>query len=166
MSWPVSLSYVIAALQRIDPHIGASTLPLLQASPLPISSVLTTLLNDIAKHSNTIMLVLDDYHAVDSQPVDEALTFLLDNLPPQLHLVITSREDPNLPLARPAGARIAHGAAGGRFALYGGGNGRFPAASHEAEPDRGPNRCPGSPHRRLDCRAANGGALHAKPGQQ
>ena len=46
------------------------------------------------------MLVLDDYHAVDSQPVDEALTFLLDNLPPQLHLVITSREDPNLPLAR------------------------------------------------------------------
>ena len=46
------------------------------------------------------MLVLDDYHAVDSRPIDEAMTFLLDNLPPQLHLVITSREDPNLPLAR------------------------------------------------------------------
>ncbi len=94
------LAYVIAALQRIDPHIGESALPLLQASPLPLSSVLTTLLNDIAKQPDALMLVLDDYHAVDSRPIDEALTFLLDNLPPQLHLVITSREDPNLPLAR------------------------------------------------------------------
>ena len=94
------LSYFIAALQRVDPHIGASALPLLQASPLPVSSVLTTLLNDIAQRPETLMLVLDDYHAVDSRPIDEAMTFLLDNLPPQLHLVITSREDPNLPLAR------------------------------------------------------------------
>ncbi len=94
------LAYVIAALQRVDPQIGKSALPLLQASPLPVSSVLTTLLNDIARQPESLMLVLDDYHAVDSQPIDEALTFLLDNLPPQLHLVITSREDPNLPLAR------------------------------------------------------------------
>jgi len=94
------LTYVIAALQCIDPHIGESALPLLQASPLPLSSVLTTLLNDIAKQPDALMLVLDDYHAVDSRLIDEALTFLLDNLPPQLHLVITSREDPNLPLAR------------------------------------------------------------------
>ena len=94
------LAYVIAALQRIDPQIGASALPLLQASPLPVSNVLTTLLNDIAQQPESLMLVLDDYHAVDSQAIDEALTFLLDNLPPQLHLVITSREDPNLPLAR------------------------------------------------------------------
>lgn len=94
------LSYVIAALQRVDPHIGKSALPLLQASPLPLSSVLTTLLNDIARQPDLLILVLDDYHAVDSRPIDEALTFLLDNLPPQLHLVITSREDPNLPLAR------------------------------------------------------------------
>ncbi|MCB0027195.1 MAG: hypothetical protein KDE28_04765, partial [Anaerolineales bacterium] len=48
----------------------------------------------------SLILVLDDYHAVDSRPIDEALTFLLDNLPPQLHVAITSREDPNLPLAR------------------------------------------------------------------
>ena len=94
------LSYVIAALQRIDPQIGAAALPLLQASPLPVSNILTALLNDIAQQPDALMLVLDDYHAVDSQPVDEALTFLLDKLPPQLHLAITSREDPNLPLAR------------------------------------------------------------------
>jgi LuxR family maltose regulon positive regulatory protein len=94
------LSYVIATLQRIDPHIGASALPLLQASPLPLSNVLTALLNDVATQSEQILLVLDDYHAIDSPPIDDALTFILDNLPPQLHLVITSREDPNLPLAR------------------------------------------------------------------
>ena len=46
------------------------------------------------------MLVLDDYHAIDSKPVDETLTFLLEHLPPQMHLVITTREDPHLPLAR------------------------------------------------------------------
>jgi len=73
---------------------------MLQASPLPIPTVLTSLLNDIAAQPNPLLLVLDDYHVVDARPVDEALAFLLENAPPQLHLVITSREDPNLPLAR------------------------------------------------------------------
>ncbi len=94
------LSYVIAALQRIDPHIGESALPLLQASPLPLPTLLTTLLNDIAAQPDPLVLVLDDYHVVDAHPVDEALAFLLEHAPPQLHLVITTREDPNLPLAR------------------------------------------------------------------
>ena len=94
------LSYVIAALQRIDPHIGEAALPMLQASPLPIPALLTTLLNDIAAQADQLMLVLDDYHVVDAHPVDEALAFLLDHSPPQLHLVLTTREDPNLPLAR------------------------------------------------------------------
>ena len=49
---------------------------------------------------DTLILVLDDYHVIDSQPVDQALTFLVEHLPPQLHLVIASREDPSLPLAR------------------------------------------------------------------
>jgi LuxR family maltose regulon positive regulatory protein len=94
------LSYVIAALQCIDPHIGESALPMLQASPLPISTVLTSLLNDVAAQPDPLLLVLDDYHVVDAQPIDEAMAFLLDHLPPQLHLVITTRQDPNLPLAR------------------------------------------------------------------
>ncbi|MCB0008685.1 MAG: AAA family ATPase, partial [Anaerolineales bacterium] len=64
------LAYVIAALQRIDPQIGKPALPLLQASPLPVANVLTTLLNDIAQRPDALMLVLDDYHAVDSQPID------------------------------------------------------------------------------------------------
>jgi LuxR family maltose regulon positive regulatory protein len=56
------LSYIIAALQRVHPQIGKSALPLLQASPLPLSRVLTILLNDIAKQPASLMLVLDDYH--------------------------------------------------------------------------------------------------------
>ncbi|MCB0016776.1 MAG: hypothetical protein KDE09_03240, partial [Anaerolineales bacterium] len=74
------LTYLIAALQQIEPHLGAAALPLLQASPLPVASVLTSLVNDIAGLPISLILVLDDYHAVDSRPIDEALTFLLDNL--------------------------------------------------------------------------------------
>src|SRR4029079_11078975 len=63
-------------------------------------SMLTTLLNEITTISGTFALVLDDYHAIDATPVDQALAFLLDHLPPHMHLVITTREDPQLPLAR------------------------------------------------------------------
>ena len=94
------LSYIIAALQRVDPHIGVSARSMLQASPLPIPALLTALLNDITAQPDRLVLVLDDYHVVDAPQIDEALAFLLDHLPPQLHLVITTREDPNLPLAR------------------------------------------------------------------
>ena len=68
--------------------------------PPPTESILTTLLNEITAIPDNFILVLDDYHVIDSEPVDHALTFLLDHLPPQMHLVITTREDPSLPLAR------------------------------------------------------------------
>jgi len=58
------------------------------------------LLNEIAGLPDGLVLVLDDYHVIESQPVDNALTFLLDHLPPQMHLVIASRSDPSLPLSR------------------------------------------------------------------
>jgi LuxR family transcriptional regulator, maltose regulon positive regulatory protein len=67
--------------------------------PPPIESVLTVLLNEITTIPDHFVLVLDDYHVIDSKPVDEALTFLLEHLPPQMHLVIATREDPHLPLA-------------------------------------------------------------------
>ena len=63
-------------------------------------ATLTALLNDIVTVPDTFILVLDDYHVVDAKPVDDALTFLLEHLPPQMHLVITTREDPRLSLAR------------------------------------------------------------------
>ena len=68
--------------------------------PPPIESILTTLLNEITTIPDNFILVLDDYHVIDAKPVDDALTFLLEHLPPQMHLVIATREDPHLPLAR------------------------------------------------------------------
>jgi LuxR family maltose regulon positive regulatory protein len=95
------LTYLVAALQTIEPDIGAGVLGVLQSPQLPpIESILIALLNEIATIQDHFALILDDYHAIDSQPVDEALTFLLAHLPPQMHLVIASREDPRLPLSR------------------------------------------------------------------
>jgi LuxR family transcriptional regulator, maltose regulon positive regulatory protein len=95
------LAYVIAAVQRAAPEVGAGLHAAL-TSPQPPSaeSILTVLINDLASGSHEILLVLDDYHLIDATPVDHALTFLIDHLPPQMHLVITTREDPQLPLAR------------------------------------------------------------------
>lgn len=95
------LTYFTAALRTIAANIGEGVLPVLQSPQLPSTkSILTVLLNDIAAISEPFVFVLDDYHAVDARPVDEALAFLIEHLPPQMHLVITTREDPNFPLAR------------------------------------------------------------------
>ena len=95
------LTYIVAALQTIAANIGAGVLRALQSpQPPPIESILTALLNEITTIPDHFILVLDDYHVIDSKPVDEALAFLLEHLPPQMHLVIATREDPHLPLAR------------------------------------------------------------------
>lgn len=95
------LTYFVAALQMAVPTIGVGVLAALQLpqSPPP-DAILTALLNEITAVPDNFILVLDDYHVLDVPAIDEALTFLLDHLPPQMHLVITTREDPNLPLAR------------------------------------------------------------------
>ncbi|MBP7686265.1 MAG: AAA family ATPase [Thermoflexales bacterium] len=94
------LTYLVAAVQTIAPHIGAATLSVLQSSQPPSTDVLlTALLNDLTTVGD-VVLVLDDYHVIDSQPIDAALIFLVEHLPPQLRLVIATREDPPLPLAR------------------------------------------------------------------
>ncbi len=95
------LLYLIAALQTIAPSLGKELLsPLQSPHPPPTEALLTILLNDISALSNPIHLVLDDYHTLESPPIDQAMAFLLKHLPPQLHLVIATREDPPLPLAR------------------------------------------------------------------
>ena len=94
-------TYVIAALQTVAPGVGESALTLLQApQPPPIETVLTALLNDLGASTGDIVLVLDDYHVIDARDVQDAMAFLLDHLPPRLHVVIASRTDPALPLAR------------------------------------------------------------------
>jgi LuxR family transcriptional regulator, maltose regulon positive regulatory protein len=95
------LTYFVAALQTIAPNIGEGVLTVLQSpQPPPTEAILTALLNEIATFPDDFLLVLDDYHLIDARPIDNALTFLLEHLPPQMQLVITTREDPNLPLAR------------------------------------------------------------------
>jgi LuxR family maltose regulon positive regulatory protein len=97
------LAYLVAALQTIAANIGKGVLAILHASqpqPLPIESILIALLNEITTVADNFVLVMDDYHVIDSKPVDNVLAFLLEHLPPQMHLVITTREDPHLPLAR------------------------------------------------------------------
>jgi LuxR family maltose regulon positive regulatory protein len=95
------ISYLVKALQTIQAEIGEGLLAVLRSpQPLQIETILTTLLNEISTIPANFVLVLDDYHAIDSQPVDLALAFLIEHQPPQMHLVIATREDPALPLAR------------------------------------------------------------------
>jgi len=95
------LSYFIAALQTVWDEIGKGSLIALQSpGDANIEVVLTTLLNEIAEFPENLILVLDDYHVIESQPIDQAVTFILEHLPTQLHLVIASRIDPTLQLSR------------------------------------------------------------------
>jgi LuxR family maltose regulon positive regulatory protein len=95
------LAYFVAALQKLDEKIGDGVLTALQSpQPPPAEALLTGLLNELAAIPDPFLLVLDDYHLIDSTTVDQFLTFLVEHLPLQMHLVIASREDPQLPLAR------------------------------------------------------------------
>ncbi|HSL46459.1 MAG TPA: hypothetical protein VK897_23700, partial [Anaerolineales bacterium] len=95
------LIYFIRALQRISPNLGAGLSDVLGSSQSSsIELILTELLNEIAAVPDNFVLVLDDYHLADAKPIDEALTFMVEHLPAQMHLVITTREDPALPIPR------------------------------------------------------------------
>ena len=95
------LTYMIAALQTVEPGIGEAALATLQFPQVPpLDTILTPIINEIAALEDQIVLVLDDYHLVDTQAVHDTLIFLLDHLPSQMHLVIATRTDPPLPLAR------------------------------------------------------------------
>ena len=90
----------------------------MRPQPPPIETVLTVLLNDLGAIAADIVLVLDDYHVIDAREVQDGMAFLLDHLPPRLHVVIASRADPALPLAAVASARRAGRDPRGRAALH------------------------------------------------
>ncbi len=95
------LAYFIAALQTIEKSIGNKALSVLQSpQPPPIDFLVTNLINDITVVDQDFAFVLDDYHLIDARPVHGILQFLLDHLPDRMHLVIATRADPPLPLAR------------------------------------------------------------------
>ncbi|RJE90458.1 LuxR family transcriptional regulator [Paenibacillus sp. 1011MAR3C5] len=96
------LAYLIAALRSVAPGLGEGVLAVLQApqSP-PVEWILTQILNELDDTlSEQCVLVMDDFHVIDSPHVLGAVGFLLERLPPRLHLVITTRTEPELPLSR------------------------------------------------------------------
>jgi LuxR family transcriptional regulator, maltose regulon positive regulatory protein len=98
------LSYLFAALQTYDPHLAVTGQVLgEQLQPPSLEAMLTLLINDLlmrrADAQKHFVLVLDNYQVITDQSIHQALSFLLDHLPPQLHLVLATREDPPLPLA-------------------------------------------------------------------
>jgi len=97
-------AYLLAALQKIDANIGQAALAMLQApQPPPPEAILSSLINDLSRAHTTpqpFVLVLDDYHLIQAPPIHQQLSFLLEHQPPQMHLVIITREDPPLLLSR------------------------------------------------------------------
>jgi LuxR family maltose regulon positive regulatory protein len=93
--------YVLAALESIQPGLSSAARRLLETPrPAPIETTLTVLINALAAAPTPIALVLDDYHRAATPASDQGLAFLLDHLPPLLHLVVATRSDPAFPLAR------------------------------------------------------------------
>ena len=96
--------YMDAALQTVDSCIGESLRPALNSSQTPVlQPIITGLINDIISVGREFILVLEDYHVIEQAKIHESLNFLLDHLPPQIRLVITTRSDPPLNLARRRG---------------------------------------------------------------
>ena len=98
------LTYLIVALRQANnkyKDVGSSALAMLQTpQPSPVEDILIILINEIASLSDRIILILDDYHIIQTTGIDKALTYLIEHLPIQMHLVIVTRDDPALPLAR------------------------------------------------------------------
>jgi LuxR family maltose regulon positive regulatory protein len=93
--------YFIAALQRIIPAIGEGLMGIPQAvQSVPFDASIDLLMNEITGHADPFILVFDDFHVIHSQAVLDMVTFLLERMPPQMHLGLLSRTDPPFPLAR------------------------------------------------------------------
>jgi LuxR family maltose regulon positive regulatory protein len=93
--------YMLATLQAIEPNAGRAAISLLGSLRMPaLQDLMSLLLNEIAATPDRILLVLDDYHTVSSPEIDSSVAFLIDRMPEKLRLVISTREEPQLPLAR------------------------------------------------------------------
>ena len=93
-------AYFFTALQTIRPDLGEGVVERWHRSPPPFERILTDLINELAQIAEPTILVLDDFHVINAEPVHDGLIFLLTHLPPSLHLIVSSRADPPWPLAR------------------------------------------------------------------
>ena len=95
------LAHLIGALQTIHPAAGQTIRPFLETPKVPkLNHLMTVIINDLAILERESVLVLDDYHVINHPALQTAVAFLLDHLPPRSHLVVTTREEPSLPLPR------------------------------------------------------------------
>ena len=92
--------YVVTALEAAIGGVGPGALQVLEASSQPMESALAGLLNDLNGLSTDVLLVLDDYHLIDTQEIHDAIAFVVEHQPPLFHVVIATRADPPIPLAR------------------------------------------------------------------
>lgn len=93
--------YILTACQTFETELGRSALSLLHSAPQPpFEALLTGFINELTRLAGRAVLVVEDYHLITSPQIHEAMTFLLDHLPPSLHLIMLTRSDPPLPLAR------------------------------------------------------------------
>ncbi|MCU1372346.1 MAG: ATP-dependent transcriptional regulator, MalT-like, LuxR family [Ilumatobacteraceae bacterium] len=92
-------TYVVATLDAAAPELSSHAATLLQSPGAPLDAVVSTLINDLETAAQDLVLVLDDYHLIESTDIHQSLAFLLEHLPPQIRLVIATRADPPLPLA-------------------------------------------------------------------
>ncbi|MCP4538774.1 MAG: tetratricopeptide repeat protein [Chloroflexi bacterium] len=94
-------SYVVAALDKLDDSVGENVLPLIHSSrPSPVEYTIPTLINTVTSIPAHFTLVLDDYHCIESETIHEALAYLLEYLPSNMHVILLSRTEPPLPLAQ------------------------------------------------------------------
>ncbi len=97
-------NYFLAAIQTVDPELGKKLAALVQSSPvLPIDVLITSLVNEISFSSKPFCIILDDYHLIEEETIHKNIDFLLDYLPAVVHLIIVTRVDPSLHLARRRG---------------------------------------------------------------
>jgi LuxR family maltose regulon positive regulatory protein len=95
------LTYLVAALKQVDENVDDTTLSLMRSpQPVAVSAALTALLNQIDRFPDDFLIVLDDYHLIEDKSIHRAVDFILNHLPTQMHLVLVTRADPPLQLAR------------------------------------------------------------------
>ena len=158
-------TYVIGALQKVAPEVGAEALAALQSTPGALEAVISSLANDVGGLDHDVALVLDDYHMIEALAVHESMLFLLEHLPEQLHLIVASRTDPPWPLAglRARGELVEVRATDLRFTCRRGN--RLPERCHGPRPDSRRHRRPRRPNGRLDRRASARCSLPPGPGR-
>ena len=94
-------TYLIAACQSVFSEVGETALALLRTpQPLPEDTIPTLLINDLTSQDRPLVLVLDDFHTIQNPSLHASILFLLDHLPHNLHLIVSTRTDPPWPLAR------------------------------------------------------------------